>query len=45
LSGLIDKIDSKELKLRESVSVKLLALFKSEEDYKNMNTFTWFSSA
>jgi len=42
---LIDKIDSNELKLRESAGVKLLTLFKSEEDYKKMNTFTWFSSA
>jgi len=45
LSELLDKVDSNELKLRESKPVKLIVLFESEDDYKNMITYPWFKTA
>jgi hypothetical protein len=45
LSEVIDRIDSNELKLRDSVRTRLLVLFETEDDYANMRTFPWFSSA
>ena len=45
LSESIDRIDSNELKLRESENARLLTLFAEENSYKNMKTFPWFSSA
>jgi len=45
LSELLDKVDSNELKLRESKPQKLIVLFETEDDFKNMITYPWFKTA
>jgi len=38
LSEVIDRIDSNELKLRDSVRKRSRILFENEDDYANMRT-------
>jgi hypothetical protein len=37
-------IDINEIKLKDTKNERLLYLFETDEDYKNMNTYLWFKT-